>query len=203
MTTTNGTTERKSLQSQLDRLDAILDGLADSLNDAVATAVRETIDQAVREAIPDGFRALTSDPAMAGALHGTCLPPAALIFDGAPIRPAEPPRFPALKELLMRVRRRAAQRWHQTRTLAALVCQYGKRVLAVLLVALLVGLAGYLAGPVLCGTFIAGLVVSASAVAAWQRWRQPTVLAKQFDAASPTPEPAARITSTTPPAATV
>ena len=71
MTTTNGTAEKKSLQSQLDRRDAILDGLADNLNDAVATAVRETIDQAVRAAIPNGCRALTSDLAIASALHGT------------------------------------------------------------------------------------------------------------------------------------
>src|SRR5262249_1696240 len=38
MTTTNGTAEKKSLQSQLDRFDRILDGLADGLNEAVAAA---------------------------------------------------------------------------------------------------------------------------------------------------------------------
>ena len=39
-TTTNGRAERKSLAGQLDRLDRILDGLADGLNEAVATAVK-------------------------------------------------------------------------------------------------------------------------------------------------------------------
>jgi hypothetical protein len=53
--TTNGRGERKSLAGQLDRLDRILDGLADGLNEAVALAVKETVaaDEAaaVREAL--------------------------------------------------------------------------------------------------------------------------------------------------------
>ena len=39
---------RKSLAEQLDRLDLILDGLADGLNEAVATAVKEAVGVAVR-----------------------------------------------------------------------------------------------------------------------------------------------------------
>jgi hypothetical protein len=52
-TTSNNRAERKSLASQLDRLDTILDGLADGLNEAVASAVKAavvvTVDAAVRE----------------------------------------------------------------------------------------------------------------------------------------------------------
>ena len=48
MTTTNG---RKSLASQIDRLDTILDGLADGLNEAVASAVKDAITIAVRETV--------------------------------------------------------------------------------------------------------------------------------------------------------
>jgi hypothetical protein len=50
-TNTNGRTERKSLASQLDRLDAILDGLADGLNEAVAVAVKAAVVVAVEAAV--------------------------------------------------------------------------------------------------------------------------------------------------------
>jgi hypothetical protein len=49
----NGRLPRKTLSSQLDRLDQILDGLADSLNDAVAGATREAVLQVVRQAVQD------------------------------------------------------------------------------------------------------------------------------------------------------
>jgi hypothetical protein len=49
-TTTNGRT-RKSLAEQIDRLDAILDGLADALNEAVADAVKDAVTAAVQEAV--------------------------------------------------------------------------------------------------------------------------------------------------------
>src|ERR1700682_5962401 len=42
---------RKSLAMQIDRLDAMLDGLAENLNDAVASAVKEAVAVAVREAV--------------------------------------------------------------------------------------------------------------------------------------------------------
>ncbi len=47
----NGRSERKSLASQLDRLDRILDGLADGLNEAVAAAVKEAVIAAVEAAV--------------------------------------------------------------------------------------------------------------------------------------------------------
>ncbi len=46
----NGRT-RKSLAEQIDRLDAILDGLADGLNEAVCTAVKEAVTVAVEAEI--------------------------------------------------------------------------------------------------------------------------------------------------------
>ena len=46
-TNTNGRPPRKSLATQLDRLDTILDGLADGLNEAVVTAVKEAVVVAV------------------------------------------------------------------------------------------------------------------------------------------------------------
>src|SRR5262245_16132650 len=49
-TTTNGQV-RKTLASQLDRLDGILDALSDGLNEAVATAVEGAVERAVRQAV--------------------------------------------------------------------------------------------------------------------------------------------------------
>jgi hypothetical protein len=49
-TTTNGPA-RKSLASQLDRLDAILDTLSEGLNEAVATAVEQAVTGAVQAAV--------------------------------------------------------------------------------------------------------------------------------------------------------
>ena len=48
---TNGRAPRKTLATQLDRLDLILDGLADGLNEAVATAVQEAVSRAVAAAL--------------------------------------------------------------------------------------------------------------------------------------------------------
>jgi hypothetical protein len=47
--TANGRAERKSLASQLDRLDGILDCLSEGLNEAVATAVEEGVQAILRE----------------------------------------------------------------------------------------------------------------------------------------------------------
>jgi hypothetical protein len=61
-TTSNGQ-QRKSLASQIDRLDAILDGLSDGLNDAVAAAVQEAVGIAVREAVKAVLTEVLSNPA--------------------------------------------------------------------------------------------------------------------------------------------
>jgi hypothetical protein len=55
---------RKTLASQLDRLDSILDGLSEGLTDAVASAVREAVGQAVREAVQAVLTELLTNPAL-------------------------------------------------------------------------------------------------------------------------------------------
>src|SRR5262245_52973432 len=54
-TTTNGQV-RRTLASQLDRLDSILDGLADALNGAVASAVEGAVERAVKQAVGEAVR---------------------------------------------------------------------------------------------------------------------------------------------------
>jgi hypothetical protein len=60
---TNGQT-RKTLASQLDRLDGILDGLSEGLNQAVAQAVREAVGLAVQEAVQAVLTELLTNPAL-------------------------------------------------------------------------------------------------------------------------------------------
>ena len=64
----NGTT-RKTLASQLDRLDSILDGLSEGLSDAVASAVREAVGLAVQEAVQAVLTELLTNPALRDQLQ--------------------------------------------------------------------------------------------------------------------------------------
>jgi hypothetical protein len=61
---------RKTLASQLDRLDGILDGLSEGLNDAVAQAVREAVGQAAQEAVQAVLAELLTNPALRAHLQG-------------------------------------------------------------------------------------------------------------------------------------
>jgi hypothetical protein len=59
MTTTTTTTNshpRKTLASQIDRLDSLLDGLSENLNQAVADAVQGAVELAVRQAVGQAVR---------------------------------------------------------------------------------------------------------------------------------------------------
>jgi hypothetical protein len=69
---------RKTLASQLDRLDAILDALGEGLNQAVATAVEQAVEAAVREGVRQGVRGALSeiltDPEVLAAIRATVAP---------------------------------------------------------------------------------------------------------------------------------
>jgi hypothetical protein len=74
-TTTNGKL-RKSLAEQIDRLDAILDGLSAALNESVAAAVKDAVGLAVREAIQAVMTEVFANPAVLELLHGATTQPA-------------------------------------------------------------------------------------------------------------------------------
>src|SRR6516164_2763726 len=70
MTTNADGRTRKSLSEQIDRLDAILDGLGDALNEAVAAAVSEAAGRAVKEAVQAVLAEVLTNPALRErALH--------------------------------------------------------------------------------------------------------------------------------------
>jgi hypothetical protein len=67
--TTNANGQRKSLASQIDRLDALLDGLADGLNGAVAQAVQVAVALAVKEAVQAVLTEVLTNPAVLAKLQ--------------------------------------------------------------------------------------------------------------------------------------
>jgi hypothetical protein len=69
-TTNTDRPTRKTLASQLDRLDGILDGLGEGLNDAVAQALREAVGLAVQEAVQAVLTELLTNPALREQLRG-------------------------------------------------------------------------------------------------------------------------------------
>ena len=70
---TNGQT-RKTLASQIDRLDSILDGLSEGLNQAVAQAVREAVGLAVQEAVQAVLTEVLTNPALREQLQKAAPP---------------------------------------------------------------------------------------------------------------------------------
>jgi hypothetical protein len=90
-TVVNGRVPRKSLASQLDRLDGILDGLSEALQGAVADAVKEAVGpmlrEAVREAVVATVQAVLSNPELqtlsaAAPNVGSVAPPAPKVVAG-------------------------------------------------------------------------------------------------------------------------
>src|SRR5262245_21557402 len=65
--TKNGPVPRQTLAGQIDRLDSILDGLAEALNESVADAVRRTVGEVLREAVADAVREALDGPELARA----------------------------------------------------------------------------------------------------------------------------------------
>jgi hypothetical protein len=86
MTTINGRAQRKTLASQLDRLDGILDALSQGLQEAVAGVVQ----QAVSQAVGDAVRAVLTDPELLRRLAATTAP----VADPAPQATPVPQQAP-------------------------------------------------------------------------------------------------------------
>ena len=88
--TTNINGQRKSLASQIDRLDALLDGLSDGLNDAVAQAVKGAVALAVKEAVQAVLTEVLTNPAVLAKLQ-------AAAQAAQPEQPEQPDDAPAPK----------------------------------------------------------------------------------------------------------
>lgn len=62
LTINNNRSTRKTLSSQIDRLDATLDGLAENLNEAIALAVKDVVGEVVREAVEAAVKEVLANP---------------------------------------------------------------------------------------------------------------------------------------------
>jgi hypothetical protein len=69
--------ERKTLASQIDRLDRILDGLSEALSESVSTAVQEAVSLAVKEAVQTVLTEVLTNPVLRDRLQPPCPPPPA------------------------------------------------------------------------------------------------------------------------------
>ncbi len=188
----NGRSERKSLASQLDRLDRILDGLADGLNEAVAAAVKGAVlvavEAAVRELLASAElqRRLHPEPATrpglvrrAAAVLGCGLVGAAKLCWAwitaltAGGREKVATAVAALREgqqdLSGRVRRGmmgfARRVWLAAFVVRALARRFRRVLLVAVLSGLVVGLGCYLAGPAVASALsgLAGFVATLAA----------------------------------------
>jgi hypothetical protein len=181
-TNTNGRPPRKSLATQLDRLDTILDGLADGLNEAVATAVKEAVVVAVeavlREVLnnPELQRRLRPEPV---ATAPTVVKPSLVHRAGAAIgrglficwswlvgkvrnvrARAATTVSKVVPALLGRVRQGLAafarRLWSTVVVGAVLAYRYRRALVIALVLGTLIGLGCYLAGPAVA-SFVCGL----------------------------------------------
>jgi len=84
ITKDNGHLPRKTLSTQLDRLDEILDGLADSLNGAVAQAVKDAVGLAVQEAVQGVLTEVLTNPELLEKLRPETVPQAVPATPAAP-----------------------------------------------------------------------------------------------------------------------
>src|SRR5262249_8636922 len=77
--------------AQLDRLDGIIDALAEGLNEAVADIVRQTVASAVQQTVEAVLREVLSRPEVLRALAP---PPAAPVAQPAPVQTLRGPSLP-------------------------------------------------------------------------------------------------------------
>ena len=133
MTTANGTmnarTARKSLSDQLDRFDAMLDGLSEAIPQVIADSVREAVAEAVRQAVEASIREVLSRPELLRAALEKHAPTATLFV------PPATPEPPPMKEKVAGIASRLCEKVKQAASLVkekvtevcTSACQVGKQ----------------------------------------------------------------------------
>jgi hypothetical protein len=164
-TNENGRVQRKTLASQLDRLDNTIDALADGVNKAVADAVREAVTLAVQQAIELVVREVLARPELLRQLTGQTIPAAVpAATEPVPAKPAKPAMLMSVLSWIGS-KFRGIFKWAGRKSCGVpsrirSVCQWAREkgqsvwafrgaVAVSLLIGLAVGMAGYLAGPFL------------------------------------------------------
>jgi hypothetical protein len=170
----NGRLQRKTLATQLDRLDNTIDALADGINRAVADAVREGVTVAVQQAVQMVIREVLANPELLRQLVAQLAPPAPPLAAVVEPRPVEPSTLQKVIHsigsrlsccwLWLRTKTTNAMSWcwQQLRlvpsafrsadrtlgTVGTWLWAWRKPLVISLIVGLLMGWMGYLSGPV-------------------------------------------------------
>ena len=193
MTLDNGV--RKTLASQIDRLDSILDGLAENLNEAVADGVKGAVTVAVQEAVHAALveilsnaevrRRLSVQPPVlvrlaekarscwnwlagtAKAVWSKVVATATAAGDKvqAKVRPFVTEATAKVRQAPQRVVRCVRTGWMLMTTLAALARRFRTQLLVALAVGVLVGVVCYVAGREVASV-VCGLAASVGSLAA-------------------------------------
>src|SRR5436305_3383955 len=193
--TMNGAAQRKTLASQLDRLDNIIDAIADGLPKAIADVVCQAISTALPQAIQGVLTQVLSQPEVLRQLVGVKAPVAA----PAPSEPAVAPQTEAASPSgskpgsawgWLRAKVSNAGSWlvsklpgagQGVRHAGKTVWQHRYLVAVSLAIGVMVGCTGDMAGPVLssmalgaCGAIAsAGAFVFAPFIRLWPHFQSP------------------------------
>jgi len=195
MTLTLDNGVRKTLASQIDRLDSILDGLAENLNEAVADSVKGAVTVAVQEAVHAALveilsnaqvrRRLSVQPPVlvrlaekarscrswlagtAKAVWSKVVATATAAGDKvqAKVRPFVTEATAKVRQAPQRVVRCARTGWMLMTTLASLAKRFRTQLLVALAVGVLVGVVCYVAGREVASV-VCGLAAFAGSLAA-------------------------------------
>lgn len=108
MTLMNGITrtQRKTLASQLDRMDNILDALSDGLNEAVASTVEQAVGTAVSATVQTVLTELLTNPVVLDRLRKVLAPALAVPPFTTPVLPPndQAPMFARFREFFQHAR---------------------------------------------------------------------------------------------------
>ena len=167
--------QKRSLEHQLDRLDAILDGLADALGGAVAEAVKEAVGQAVRETVQAIVSELLANPQVASKIaeaHRLTPPPEPIVSKVPTWRERLAARLHRMRAAAVAAKDRVVdavtgrlRAAHTTLTAAAGLAWADRRGVTFAAVAgVVVGVGCHICGPIVAST-VGGITSAALALA--------------------------------------
>lgn len=101
--TPNGRVQRKSLASQIDRLDAMLDGLADAIPEVIADTIRAVAAHTVRDAVQAAVAEVFASPQVLDQLRGSAAAAVPVAQVAPPVCAKRPGARGRLRSLLRQV----------------------------------------------------------------------------------------------------
>jgi hypothetical protein len=145
----NGKGQKKTLADQLDRLDGIIDALANGLNETVAEVVKQAVSVAVQQAVEGLVQAVLTNPELLRGLVAKVMPTATT--DTEPSEPAKPSRLARTWSWVRRscaaFQQKLGKGLTAVRKRLRVVRQFKVQLLTALAVGAVAGTGVYFAGP--------------------------------------------------------